>query len=270
VKRLKKKIPMTRLAILRREMGMLQKELAERCALSTIYILKLEHGERMMTRNVALALSIATGASVEWLMGKGRRYPILTPAGVQWTPKSLEVHPIIWKRTKDGKREGALSPETINRYFDMDYCAGEAQFAGAILAGLCDATAKIIYSAYKKKKTMLVIRLIQEHLTALIKRFQVTQKWPDEKGVKVCPAGKPEQVDTLYGLDALEALESGKTSNDLLEKKMRFIAQHFKQGLEIEFDRRGDEYRAYLERQARKARQHSANKTSKVGRSKSR
>lgn len=232
----------TRLAILRRELGWMQKELADKCGFSTIYVLKLEHGERAMTHNAALALSFATGASVEWLKGKGRRYPIPTPSGQTWTPKAVEVNPIIWKQTKDGKRKGTLAPETINRYLDEDYSASEAQFANAMLAALCDGVAKLIWSAYAKKKTRLVIQLISEHLAALGKRFQVAQKWPNEK-------------------DGRHLLMPS------LEAKMQASAQSFEKGLVIEFNRRGNEYRAYLERQARKVHQRSARKKPKAKRS---
>jgi transcriptional regulator with XRE-family HTH domain len=244
MKLLRNKIPARRLALLRRELGLMQKELAELCGFSTIYILKLEHGERTMTHNAALALSFATGASIEWLKGKGRRYPIVTPSGEPWTTKALEVHPIIWKRSSKGNLEGSLAPETEKRFFDIDYCKGEAMFANAVLATLCDGMAKLIYSAYAKKKTMLVIRLIQEDLIALSKRFRTVDKWPGDKD-----DGKHLLVPPL-------------------EAKMRAIAQHFEKGLEAEFNRRGDEYRAELKR--RKARQHPVKGTARSRRSQSR
>ena len=155
--------------------------LAERCNLSEIYMRLLEAGKRRVTPKVAIALSFATGASVQWLMGKGGIYPILTPSGAEWTPKATELHPIIWKRSRGRKCKGTLVPGTHDRYLDEDYCAGEAQWADLMFAALCDGMGRIIYCAFKAKKTPLVIRLLQEQFIDLSKRFHTIDKWPGDK-----------------------------------------------------------------------------------------
>jgi hypothetical protein len=174
----------------------------------------MEAGDMRMSRKAGLALSFATGVSIRWLLGKGQRYPIIATSGTKWTPRALEVHPIITAPD----REATLAPETHERYLDEDYCSSEAVWATVMLAALSDGMARIIYSAYRRKKTPLAINLIQEGLIELSKRFRTEDKWPGDTG----------------------------TDKDLLapslEEMMKKSAKKFVENMDAEFRRRPYHY----------------------------
>ncbi|HEY5043688.1 MAG TPA: helix-turn-helix transcriptional regulator [Verrucomicrobiae bacterium] len=71
-----------RLAILRHEIGITQRQLAQRAELSLPYIKKLEQGKKPMSKRPAVALAIATGVDWQWLVGKGKSLPIAARLGM--------------------------------------------------------------------------------------------------------------------------------------------------------------------------------------------
>jgi len=155
----------SRVAILRRELDtqqqcVTQKQLAERCHLSTIYLQKLEGGSKPVTRKVALALSCATGAGVDWLLGKVPRFPIRTDFGGEWTREFYIQIKSKRRSEKETKREAMMCERFFNIYTDK--------------------MARILFSAFKKKKTTIALALIQESLNELSRRFQ-PHAWPRRK-----------------------------------------------------------------------------------------
>ena len=71
-----------RLAILRHEIGITQRHLAQRAGLSLPYIKKLEQGKKPMSKRPAVAFAIATGVDWQWLAGKGKTLPIAARLGM--------------------------------------------------------------------------------------------------------------------------------------------------------------------------------------------
>ena len=150
----------TRLATLRWVLGVTQSHLAERCGLSTVYVKKLENGSKPITRRVAIALSSATGVGVSWLSGKGKRFPIVTDFGRAWTT--------------------AISEQIQQRRRDKGATEREAKMCARLFVIYADKMARILYSAFEKKKTSLALALIEDSMNEIGKRFS-KKAWPKRK-----------------------------------------------------------------------------------------
>jgi transcriptional regulator with XRE-family HTH domain len=73
---------MSRLAILRFELGVTQRQLGDRAGLSLPYIKKLEQGTKPMSKRPAVAIAIATGVHWKWLAGEGAASRIMARLGM--------------------------------------------------------------------------------------------------------------------------------------------------------------------------------------------
>jgi transcriptional regulator with XRE-family HTH domain len=97
---------MSRLAVLRDEIGITQKALAARAGLSLPYIKKLEQGKKPMSKRPAVALAIATGVDWRWLAGSGKTLPIAARLGMtQQGIASLRVSDARTRKPKTLSRE---------------------------------------------------------------------------------------------------------------------------------------------------------------------
>lgn len=159
--------------MLRKAMGIKQRELAERAALSVIYVKKLESGERDMTRAVAIAVANATEASVDWLMGEGKTLPIQATfyelADEQdarswfsyednWTKEMAESRVSVAKRKSRKQTQDAID-NLLRRYL----------LAFNELSEIISHT----FRSRNRHQVWTVFRCFDEELRVLHKRFKV-------------------------------------------------------------------------------------------------
>lgn len=178
----------TRLALLRRKINehlresnkslLTQKMLADRCNFSLIYIKLIETGHiERLARKAALALSTATGASVDWLMGKGKDGYIESFLGTKWTPQ-------IYDQIQNRREQGSSVSEAVQvvRWY-LKYT---------------DAMARIMFAAFAKRKAQLASALIYESQRELWRKFKPPGNWPIE------PWEKPKPTPTEFPANMTE------------------------------------------------------------------
>ena len=146
-----------RLAILRGELEVTQRVLAQRSGLSTVYLKMLESGQRPITRRVAMAFSVATSAGVGWLLGEGKRRPIVTDYGAIWTKEISEAIQCSKRDKRATIQEAAICNRLLTIYHDR--------------------LGRLLSAAFQKKKTFLAVALIEESLSKLEKKFKPASWW---------------------------------------------------------------------------------------------
>ena len=134
--------------------------MAKRCSLSVTQIKFVETGRRRLARGAALAIAFATGVSVDWLLGRGRRWPIITPSGAKWT--------------------GQIYEKCSSRKHDAEYAGSEAVFANFAFVEGVNVLAQIICSAYRNARTQLAVQLMNETLRELGRRLRPVETWSSE------------------------------------------------------------------------------------------
>jgi transcriptional regulator with XRE-family HTH domain len=165
-----------RLAILREQLGWTRRELARRAGLSTVYIKKLETGERPMTRRPAIAIADVTAVDIGWLRGQFRPYPILaafTAPCVSGTEKRYQVQ---LGRGVMPNLMRPWSPEMAKKLRERRVDARAAnQDAVLCLTHFllnCHFLANIILTGYRAMKPTLAIARISSAIGTLHEEFK--------------------------------------------------------------------------------------------------
>jgi transcriptional regulator with XRE-family HTH domain len=174
----------TRLAILREQLGWTRQELAKRTGYSTVYLKKLEAGERAMTSRPASAIAVITGVHASWLRGRFREKPILAEFGV-----GAVAPPPPSSRPTQGRHKITVaprimpvwvhewSPEMAERLQKrkLDSRAANEDAVRCLTTFLIHSNflANIILTGYKAKKPMLALARIHAAIANLCREFKV-------------------------------------------------------------------------------------------------
>jgi transcriptional regulator with XRE-family HTH domain len=208
---MKKRKAKSRLALVREEMGITQRVLADRAGLSLVYLKELEYGYKHMSKSAALALSVATGVALRWLMGEGRLKPI--PAGMLDSGEN-------WTRDTADNRVGLKRNRSEYHTFQ------DASDITVMLLFNFHLMAEIVSSTFKSRNrqhAFTAMKRIEWELRELRKQFRVSLRpFPQKMGSAFNRAARNytlAKVANRLG-DDLQA-ELDKCPNELRRKAKR-------------------------------------------------